>query len=332
MSRRAARTAPDLASAFAVADDEMAVLTTWTPHATEIVSRVRVDAIAPSPFQPRGRPSEGAVADVRGAIGAAGDVATLMEPSSETIVRTLGAEARALAELAADVAAHGVETPLEARRTAKGLELLSGHRRLAAARLAGVGEVPVVDRGEMADHDAASVVYRRNLLRKDFTAWQEALSFAAIQRNRRDAGLPDSVRVVARALGASHGRAGDLLTIARSFSPAVIGALSDDAEAAEDALAALSFRTLRELACLRDEHERIARTREAAGLTAPSPTAAARLVGERVDRRGGGFTLNVRKAAERMTASEAEAVLAVLDAETARLRTRLAVLGALRVR
>ncbi len=326
MSRRGAKGAPDLASAFALDDGELSVLTQWTPTTTETIAHVATSGVSPSPFQPRGRPSARAVGAVARAAADVGGVGALMDESHSATLRALDGEARALAELAADVAENGVETPLEARRTERGLELLSGHRRLAAARLAGVPQVPVVDRGAMDDHVAAAIVYRRNLLRKDFTAWQEAISFAAIQRNRRGAGLPDSVRAVARALGASHGRAGDLLMIARSFPAPLLRALADDEDAAQEALATLSFRTLRELAGVDDEGERVARTREAAGLAAPARASMARAAGERVERRGGGFTLTVRKPAERMTVTEAESVLALLDAEVTRLRRRISAL------
>jgi ParB family chromosome partitioning protein len=178
------------------------------------------------------------------------------------------------------------------RRVGERLELLSGLRRLAAAMLAGLTEAPVVDRGTLPDHVAAAIVYRRNLLRKDFTAWQEAVSFHAIQQNRRAAGLLDSVRAVARALGSSHGRAGDLLGIARAFPAALLRVLADDPEVAE-----------------------AAREKEAA------PSA------ERVDRRGGGFTLTVRKSPDRMSAAEAASALNLLETEAARLRARLQALS-----
>jgi ParB family chromosome partitioning protein len=328
MSRKAGRTAPDLASAFAVADDELTVLTQWTPSTTEVILRVATDDVTPSPFQPRGRPSSRAIEAVHAAIADAGGIAAVLERAEPTPFSALDAEARALGELAIDVAEHGVETPLEARRLSNGrLELLSGHRRLAAARLAGLADVPVVDRGDVADHAAAAIVYRRNLLRKDFTAWQEAVSFAAIRENRRSAGLPDSVRAVARALGTSHGRAGDLLTIARALDETTIAAVGAPSEVVEDALARLTFRALRDLATAASADDRLRRLRTLAGVEqenrAPRRSAAA----ERRDRRGGGFTLTVRKPAERMTVAEATAALDLLTGEVDRLRARLAALA-----
>lgn len=331
MSRRTARLRDDeLQAALAVDADEISVLTQWAPLATEVIARAPVTRIAPSPFQPKGRPGARAVAAARDAIAAVDGVATLTDEAGSAVLQTLDAESRALVELAADIAEHGVESPLEVRRVGDHLELLSGHRRLAAAMLAHLTDVPIVDRGALPDHVAAAIVYRRNLLRKDFTAWQEAVSFAAIQRNRKSAGMPDSVRAVARALGSSHGRAGDLLGIARAFPAAVLRVLADDAETAEAALARLSFRALRELASIPTDGERIARTREVTGLTEQSGRRAAPPAAERTERRGGGFTLTIRKAADRMSAAEAAEALTLVEGEAARLRARLAELSSTR--
>jgi ParB family chromosome partitioning protein len=328
MSRKVARTAPDLASAFAVDDGELTVLAQWTPSTTEVILRVATGDVIPSPFQPRGRPSARAVEAVRAAVAEAGGMTTVLERPEPSPFASLDAEARALGELATDVAEHGVETPLEARRLPDGrLELLSGHRRLAAARLAGLADVPVVDRGDVADHTAAAIVYRRNLLRKDFTAWQEAVSFASIRENRRAAGLPDSVRAVARALGTSHGRAGDLLTIARAFDAPTISAVGAPSEVVEDALARLTFRALRDLATAASPDDRLRRLRALAGVEPESRAQRRSSAAERRDRRGGGYTLTVRKPPERMTAAEATAALEVLTGEIDRLRARLAALA-----
>jgi ParB family transcriptional regulator, chromosome partitioning protein len=327
MKARGQKGAPDLSSAFAIEADELNVLTTWLPSTTEVVLRVATADVEPSPFQPRGRPSPRAVRAASDALAAAGGVAALRDQADASPIAGLDAESRALLELALDVADNGVESALEARRVGERLELLSGHRRLAAARLAGLADVPVVDRGPVDDHVAAAIVYRRNLLRKDFTAWQEATSFAAIQRNRRAAGQADSVRAVARALGTSHGRAGDLLTIARAFDEDVLAAIADDRDLVEDALARLTFRTLRDLATLPSVAERVEQSRLAAGLAASARAPRLASAAERTERRGGGYTLTVRKAPERMTAAEARDALAVLDAESARLRMRLSVLA-----
>ena len=145
-----------LAAAYDVDESELAVLKQWAPQATEVIVRAPVASIKASPFQPKGRPSARAVSTVAAALAASGAPSTLIEESGARDLARLAAEARALVELVADIDEHGVETPLEVRRIGDGFELLSGHRRLAAANLAGLAEVPVVDRGAIPDHAAAS--------------------------------------------------------------------------------------------------------------------------------------------------------------------------------
>src|SRR5699024_7812335 len=49
-----------------------------------------------------------------------------------------------LEELAASIREHGVLQPLSVRKAAGGYELISGERRLRAARMAGLQEVPCI--------------------------------------------------------------------------------------------------------------------------------------------------------------------------------------------
>jgi ParB family chromosome partitioning protein len=313
-----------LAAAYDVDDAELQVIHRRPPQAGDQAVLVPVARIRRSVYQPHGRPSERAVRRVAEAVAQAGGARELVEDAGLELLAALDPESRALAELTGDVAAHGVESPLEARRVDGALELLSGHRRLSAARLAGVADVPVVDRGELPDHVAAAIVYRRNLLRKDFTAWQEATSFAAIRENRSAAGLPDSVRELARALGCSHGRAGDLLGIARALPAGLLEELGGgDAGVAHEALARLSFRALRSLAA-EPEPTRLDAARELTGLGAATARVT-RPAGawERVPRRGGGFALVVRKPIARLTPDEARDVLAMLEEHVEQLRERV---------
>lgn len=303
------------------------------PAEDEGPRRVPLELVYPSPFQPRGRPSGGAVRAVEEAAAAAGSLSILMDEEGAKLLAKLDSEARALAELAADVEANGVDTALEVRRTPRGLELLAGHRRLAAARLAGLADVPVDDRGEMSDDDAAAVVFRRNRLRSDFTAWQEAVSLQALQERRRAAGLPDGVRALAKQVGYSAGRAGELLQVARAFPAEVLAELGGgEAGVAEEALSRLPYRTLRKLIA-EEEQARLEAARRATGLPAPQrpdqPDGAAAPLGEgrsavyeRVERRGGGFTLTVLKAIDRMTGEEADELLSVFQETVRQIRAQ----------
>ena len=80
-----------------------------------------------------------------------------------------------LEELAASIREHGVLQPLTVRKVDGSFELVSGERRLRAARLAGLSEVPciVIDVDGVCSSLLALV---ENLQRKDLDFWEEALA------------------------------------------------------------------------------------------------------------------------------------------------------------
>ncbi len=84
-----------------------------------------------------------------------------------------------LEELAASIGEHGVLQPLSVRRTAGGYELISGERRLRAARMAGLDEVPCIL--VSADSQESSVLALvENLQRRDLDFVEEALALARL--------------------------------------------------------------------------------------------------------------------------------------------------------
>lgn len=103
-----------------------------------------VDAIAPNPAQPRKRFSQGG-----------------------------------LEELAASIAAHGILQPLSVRRIESGYELVSGERRLRAAKLAGLAQVPclLISADETQSSFLALI---ENVQRRDLDFWEEAQAIQAL--------------------------------------------------------------------------------------------------------------------------------------------------------
>ena len=75
-------------------------------------------------------------------------------------------EQEALAELSESIAQYGVLNPLTVRRRGTSYELIAGERRLRAATLAGLREVPciVVDANM---EDASLIALAENLQRRD---------------------------------------------------------------------------------------------------------------------------------------------------------------------
>ncbi|TFF18390.1 ParB/RepB/Spo0J family partition protein [Jiella endophytica] len=87
-----------------------------------------------------------------------------------------------LAELSASIRQHGVVQPLLVRPLAGDggrFELVAGERRLRAATLAGLAEVPVVLR-EINDRQSLEIAIIENVQRADLNAIEEALGYQAL--------------------------------------------------------------------------------------------------------------------------------------------------------
>jgi len=85
----------------------------------------------------------------------------------------------ALHELAASISVHGMIQPILVRPDGSGrFEIIAGERRWRAAQLAGLDQVPVIQR-EVADEQALSIALIENIQREDLNPLEEA---QAIQR------------------------------------------------------------------------------------------------------------------------------------------------------
>lgn len=80
-----------------------------------------------------------------------------------------------LQELAASIRAHGVLQPIVVSRTTDGFELVAGHRRVLASRIAGKTTIPAVVREEVSDRLELALV--ENLQRTDLNAIETARGY-----------------------------------------------------------------------------------------------------------------------------------------------------------
>ena len=103
-----------------------------------------------------------------------------------------------LEELAASIREHGVLQPLSVRRTLHGYELISGERRLRAARMAGLTEAPCIV-VNVDSQGSSLLALVENLQRRDLDFVEEA---AALDRLIRTYGL--SQEEAARRIGKSQ--------------------------------------------------------------------------------------------------------------------------------
>ena len=84
-----------------------------------------------------------------------------------------------LAELAASIRSCGILQPLTVRRAGEGYELVAGERRLRAARIAGLREVPCLV-ARVGEEDSALLALMENLQRRDLDCWEEAQAIARL--------------------------------------------------------------------------------------------------------------------------------------------------------
>lgn len=109
-------------------------------NASGAALKIKVDSIMPNPYQPRRH------FDITG-----------------------------LEELAASIKQVGVITPISVRRAPGGYELICGERRLRAAKLAGLTEIPAIVM-DLSDKESAIVAITENLQRRDLSFFEEAES------------------------------------------------------------------------------------------------------------------------------------------------------------
>lgn len=121
----------------------------------------------------------------------------------------------ALRELADSISAYGILQPLTVRDRGGVYELVAGERRLRAARIAGLREVPCLI-AEVGEEDAALLVLIENLQRRDLDYMEEA---AAIARLIRRYGL--SQQQAAEKLGKSQPTIANKLRLLRLSAPVI---------------------------------------------------------------------------------------------------------------
>lgn len=116
------------------------------PATGEMVSRVPIEQVGPSPFQPRKKFNE-----------------------------------EHLLELVESIREHGVIQPLIVRNVDGNLELIAGERRWRACQKLELKEVPVIIR-EASDKDVVEMALIENLQREDLNPIEEAEAYARLSR------------------------------------------------------------------------------------------------------------------------------------------------------
>ena len=128
--------------------------------------------------------------------------------------------ADALEELSDSIRRHGLLQPLSVRRSGSGYELIAGERRLRAAQMAGLSEVPCIIM-QMDDRESGMAAMIENLQRQDLDFVEEAQGIARLMQQNCM-----SQEQTARLLGKSQSAIANKLRILR-HSDAVLCALRE---------------------------------------------------------------------------------------------------------
>ena len=125
-----------------------------------------------------------------------------------------------LEELAASIRSLGLLQPLTVRRAETGWELVAGERRLRAAKLAGLMEVPCLSL-QIDSQRSSLLALVENLQRKDLDFWEEALALEKLISTYHL-----SQEEAARRIGKSQSAVANKLRLLK-LPPAVLARLRD---------------------------------------------------------------------------------------------------------
>ena len=89
-------------------------------------------------------------------------------------------EGERLEDMTASIIANGILAPIIVRKINDTLEILAGHNRVNAAKLAGLSEIPAVILENISDEDAMVYVIETNLLQRSFSDMKHSEKAAVI--------------------------------------------------------------------------------------------------------------------------------------------------------
>ena len=128
-------------------------------------------------------------------------------------------EGERLEDMIASVKEHGILNPVIVQKIDGGYEMLSGHNRMNAAKLAGLKEVPAIVKTDLSEGEAYVYVIETNLMQRSFSdlliSEKAAVLKARYEKGSCQGKRNDIMREIARLEGkegdltSGHGRAVD---------------------------------------------------------------------------------------------------------------------------
>ena len=88
----------------------------------------------------------------------------------------------ALQELSSSIKEHGIFQPIIVKKGIKGYEIIAGERRVKAAKMAGLTDIPAIIR-DFNDQEMMEIALLENLQREDLNAIEEANAYKKLQEN-----------------------------------------------------------------------------------------------------------------------------------------------------
>ncbi len=161
-----------------------------------------------------------------------------------------------LYELAESIKSQGVMQPVLVRPVAGGFEIIAGERRVRAARLAGLDEVPVLVK-DVADEAAAVMALIENIQREDLNPLEEA---QGLQRLVQEFQLTHEQ--AAQAVGRSRPAASNLLRLLNLAEPVQQMLMAGDLDMGH-ARALLALQSAQQVMCAQEIAARKLSVREA---------------------------------------------------------------------
>lgn len=129
-------------------------------------------------------------------------------------------EGERLEDMIASIKEHGILNPVIVQKIDGGYEMLSGHNRMNAAKLAGLKEVPAIVKTDLSEEEAYVYVIETNLMQRSFSdlliSEKAAVLKARYEKGACQGKRNDIVREIARLEGksddATSGHGGQKLT------------------------------------------------------------------------------------------------------------------------
>lgn len=309
-------------------------ITSQDAPATEIaLETVALTDLKHSPYLAAGRLP--ATNDMEAVIERLGGIAAICTEKASIAVARLTPQEHDFLLLVLSIYLHGVLEPPTVRRTEQGLEIVTGHRRVLAAMLAGRTVVAVRYLEGLDDRTAAAAVAQSNETHVGLSAWQRlrlvlAVRALLLQHSRqapairRGRGRPereDGASQVAPLLAMPYSTAKMYVSISEALTDQVLAKVGPELGATHAALAQLPLGQLRALAKIKLESDRIAAIK---ALIAGEPRTAHRKPSRpgrtpfQLDRSESGFTLRVGQL-DTLDKPAAWQLLQFLEEETARV-------------